>query len=125
VGQAFIEMLMLMFLADSIEYGQWKLGKRNESITFSVQPFINKIGGAIASGILGLTLILSGVNAAETAAEVTAQGALIVKTAMLILPLIAILLGYIVYMKKFKIDEEFYQIILAELKSRGDIGHTA
>ncbi|MFH1513803.1 MAG: glycoside-pentoside-hexuronide (GPH):cation symporter, partial [Bacillota bacterium] len=49
LGQAFIEMLMLMFLADSIEYGQWKLGRRNESITFSVQPFINKIGGAIAS----------------------------------------------------------------------------
>ncbi|MBN1778340.1 MAG: MFS transporter [Clostridiales bacterium] len=123
VGQAFIEMLMLMFLSDSIEYGQWKFGKRNESITFSVQPFINKIGGAIASGILGLTLILSGVNAAETAAEVTAQGVLVLKSAMLILPLIAILLGYIVYMKKFKIDEDFYQILLAELKSRGDIEH--
>ncbi len=38
VGQAFIQMLMLMFLADTIEYGQWKMGKRNESITFSVQP---------------------------------------------------------------------------------------
>jgi Na+/melibiose symporter-like transporter len=41
---------------------------------------------------------------------------------MLILPLIAILLGYIVYLKKFKIDEDFYRIILNELKSRGDIG---
>jgi melibiose permease/lactose/raffinose/galactose permease len=120
-GQALIEILMLMFLADSIEYGQWKLGKRNESITFSVQPFINKIGGAIASGVLGLTLIVSGVNAAETAAQVTAQGILTMKAAMLILPLIAILLGYIVYMRKYKIDEEFYESILAELKSRGDI----
>ena len=36
IGQAFIQTLMLMFLADTIEYGQWKLGRRNESITFSV-----------------------------------------------------------------------------------------
>ena len=41
IGQAFIQLLMLMFLTDTVEYGQWKLGRRNESITFSVQPFIN------------------------------------------------------------------------------------
>ena len=123
VGQAFIEMLMLMFLTDSIEYGQWKLGKRNESITFSVQPFINKIGGAIASGVVGLTLILSGINQAQSASEVTAQGVLVMKIAMLILPLTAILLGYIVYMKKYKIDEEVYEKILQMLRARGDIEH--
>lgn len=44
VGQAFIQLLMLMFLADTIEYGQWKLGRRSESITFSIQPLVNKIG---------------------------------------------------------------------------------
>jgi len=48
VGQAFIQALMLMFLSDTVEYGQWKLGKRNEAITFSVQPLINKLGGALA-----------------------------------------------------------------------------
>lgn len=122
-GQAFIEILMLMFLSDSIEYGQWKLGKRNESITFSVQPFINKIGGAIASGVVGLTLILSGINAADSAQQVTAQGILTLKVAMLILPLISILLGYIVYMKKFRIDEEVYAKIIGMLRARGDIEH--
>ena len=121
VGQAFIQMLMLMFLADTIEYGQWKLGKRNESITFSVQPFINKIGGAIANGVLGVTLVLSGVNSAKSAAEVTAQGAATVKVSMMIIPLIAIILGYVIYMKKFTIDEKRYGEILEDLKQRGDI----
>ncbi len=122
VGQAFIQMLMLMFLADSIEYGQWKLGKRNESITFSVQPFINKIGGAIANGVLGLTLILSGINTANSSADVTAQGITTLKFSMMILPLVAILAGYLVYMKKFTIDEKRYAQILGDLKARGDIG---
>ena len=114
-------MLMLMFLADSIEYGQLKLHKRNESITFSVQPFINKLGGAIANGVLGLTLILSGINAAPTPADVTPQGILMMKLSMLILPLVSIVCGYIVYMRKFKIDEKTYAQILADLRARGDI----
>lgn len=121
VGQAFIQMLMLMFLADSIEYGQLKLGKRSESVTFSVQPFINKIGGAMANGVLGLTLIISGINSAETAADVPAGGIMTMKVAMMLLPLLVIVLGYVVYMRKFKIDEEEYARILAQLKARGDI----
>jgi len=121
VGQAFIQILMLMFLSDTIEYGQWKLGKRNESITFSVQPFINKIGGAIASGVLGLTLIISGINEAATPEDVTAEGITIMKTAMLLFPLAAIVIGYIINMKKFKIDEKRYSEIINDLRERGDI----
>ena len=126
VGQAFIQMLMLMFLADTIEYGQWKLGKRNESITFSVQPFINKIGGALASGVMGLTLLVSGINEAVSPEAVTPQGILILKLSMMVLPLISIVVGYIVYMRKFTIDEVKYAQILGDLKARGDIevGHT-
>ena len=121
VGEAFIQLLMLMFLTDTVEYGQWKLGRRNESITFSVQPFINKIGGAIANGIVGATLIISGINAAETPDDVTDPGLLIMKLSMLILPLIFILIGYIIYRKKFKIDKQMFDEILLELAARGEI----
>ena len=121
VGQAFIQLLMLMFLTDTVEYGQWKLGHRNESITFSVQPFINKIGGAIANGIVGVTVIISGINAAATPEDVTESGLLIMKLSMLILPLIFIVIGYIIYRKKFKIDKEMYDHIISELTARGEI----
>ncbi len=121
VGQAFIQLLMLMFLADTVEYGQWKLGKRNESVTFALQPFINKIGGAIASGIVGITIIISGINDAKTAADVTPEGLWTMKAAMLILPLIFILAGYIIYRYKYKIDPATYENILKDLVKRGDI----
>ena len=121
IGQAFIQTLMLMFLADTIEYGQWKLGRRNESITFSVQPLINKLGSAIATGVVTLTLIISGINQAADASQVTEQGLLIMKLAMMIFPLLAIVVGFIIYVKKYKIDAEFYQQILDELKARGDL----
>ena len=66
-------MMMLMFLADTVDYGQWKLGKRNDSISFSQQPFINKMGGAVASGVIGAVVILSGIKDASTAADVTPE----------------------------------------------------
>ena len=121
VGQAFIQALMLMFLADTVEYGQWKLGRRNDSITFSIQPLINKLGAAIATGVVTLTLIVSGINQAQSAAQVTARGLLVMKTAMMVMPLAAIALGYFVYLKKYRIDEAAYGKIVADLKKRGDI----
>lgn len=121
IGQSFIQVLMLMFLADCVEYGQWKLGRRNESITFSVQPFINKIGGAISSGIVGTTLILSGINAAPTPLDVTPSGLMLLKIAMMILPLVFILSGYLVYRSRFRIDKPLYDTIISDLKARGEL----
>lgn len=120
IGQAFIQLLMLMFLADTVEYGQWKLGRRNESITFSVQPFINKIGGAIANGVVGVTLILSGINSAATPDDVTDSGLLLMKLSMLILPSIIIVVGYFIYRFKFKIDKKMFDKIVSDLTERGD-----
>jgi len=122
VGQAFIQLLMLMFLADTIEYGQWKLGKRNESITFSIQPFINKIGGALATALVSVSLVLSGIKTGDVAAEsIDAAGKLVVKGAMFVLPLVFIFAGYIIYLKKFKLDEKRYGEIVAELEARGEL----
>ena len=119
IGQAFIQTLMLMFLADTVEYGQWKLGKRNESITFSIQPFINKIGGAISTGVVSITLMVSGVKVeGGTAETIDAAGKLAIKGAMFVLPLVFILLGYVIHLKKYKIDEEFYNRILNDLEAK-------
>lgn len=147
-AQAFIQLLMLLFLADAVEYGEWKLGKRNESVSFAVQPFINKLGGAIGTGVVTLTLIISGINPisnqiAELEKSLTgvtdtatinaineqinnlingvgSSSIWIMKLAMMILPLICILAGFIIYYKRFKIDEKFYEQIVSDLKQRNE-----
>lgn len=122
IGQAFIQLLMLMFLEDTIEYGQWKNGKRSESITLSVQPLINKIGGAVSMGITSLMLVWSGIKVGETAAEsISASGQLTVKLMMIVLPVVFILAGYIIYRCKFKINKEMYDRIISDLRVRGEL----
>lgn len=130
-AQAFIQLLMLLFLADAVEYGEWKLGKRNEAASFAVQPFINQFGGAVSKGIVSFTLIISGINAiaqsltgnpdidAKYILNNTPDSAVwIMKISMMILPLICILIGFILYHKKFKIDEKLYQKICKDLEKR-------
>ena len=115
IGQAFIQVMMLMFLTDSVEYGAWKFKKRNDSVSFSLQPFINKMGGAVASGITGAVVIISGMSTAQSAADMTAEGILILKAAMMVFPLICIIAGFIIYRKKYILDEEMYKKIVEEL----------
>ena len=144
-AQAFIQLLMLLFLADAVEYGEWKLHKRNESVSFAVQPFINKLGGAIGTGVVTVTLILSGINPVSqqiTQLEEAMQGAdaagkaalqaqidgliqgvtgapvWIMKLAMMILPMLCIVAGFVIYQKKFKIDEKMYAQIVSDLEER-------
>ena len=131
-AQAFIQLLMLLFLADAIEYGEWKLGKRNEAVSFAVQPFINQIGGAMSKGVVSITLAITGLNLIEQEiAKVTDKNVIkelaagakvgdvwIMKASMMIVPLILIVVGFILYSKKFKIDEEFYAQILSDLENR-------
>ena len=121
LGEAFIQILMLMFLADTIEYGQWKLGKRNDSVTLSLQPFINKIGGAIASGIVGVTVIISRISSAASKEDVTERGLYILKMSMFVLPLLLIVAGYLIYRQKYRIDDKMFRQIVSDLKARGDI----
>jgi len=117
-GQAFIQLLMLVFLADTIEYGEWKLGRRNEGVSFAIQPFINKMGGAVANGVLGITLVLSNINSLPDGAEASPESVTMLKSAMMLLPLACIVASYILHSLKYKLDQSTYNQILSDLEER-------
>lgn len=117
-AQAAIQLLMLMFIADTVEYGQWKLGRRNDSITLSLQPFVYKMSSAVSSGVIGWTVIASGMQQAQSAADMTPAGTELVRAAMFWLPLVLIVLSYVVYRLWYRLDADRYRTIVEELKAR-------
>ncbi|MDR1733572.1 MAG: MFS transporter [Oscillospiraceae bacterium] len=48
---------MRSLLAESVDYVEWKTGKRTEGITMSMRNFQSKITGAISKFVLGQTLV--------------------------------------------------------------------
>lgn len=119
VADSFIVILMIGFISDCVEYGQWKLGHRNNAVTFAVQPFINKVGGALAQAILGVTLIVTGINGAATPADVPPAGLWGMKVMMMQFPAVLVVASYLIYRKNFVIDEAMHARIVTDLEERG------
>jgi melibiose permease/lactose/raffinose/galactose permease len=117
VGESSIQLLTLMFLSDSVDYGHWKFGKRNDSASFSISPFVNKFGGAIASGVSGGVVLVSGINDATSAADVTPAGAALLKGAMTLFPALCVVASYVLYKLKYKLDNKTHEKIISDLKA--------
>ena len=139
-GEGFIQVNVLLMLADTTEYGQWKLGTRNGSIVFAINPFVVKLATSVQTIIVATTLAVSGLNefvinpvqAATEAnpniptetirtmisASVTDEMLLSLRTSMIIIPFILILASYAVYRWKYKIDSKMYTKITDELTER-------
>jgi len=142
-GQGFIQVLVLVMLADTIEYGHWKLGTRNESIVFAINPFVVKMATAFQTIIVSVTLAASGLNSkvikpltdmikenpnfpsdqarAFIEANTTPEMLLMLRGSMIIVPFILILASYLVYRTYFKIDTAFFAKITDDLKKRIEI----
>ncbi len=121
VGQSFVVVLMLVFISDCIEYGHWKQGVRSTAVTFALQPFISKVTGALATAVTGVTLTLTGINAARTPTDVTPAGLAGLTTMMLVVPLVLVVASYAVHRATYRIDETFHARMIEDLRARGDL----
>lgn len=104
-----------VMLADVVDYGEYKFGSRNESIIFSVQTMLVKSASAVAGLLIGLGLSFVGYvpNVVQTEAALNGITALMVGV-----PAVLSAIGYIIYKKYYKLNDEFYDNIITELKQR-------
>ena len=116
--QTFIQMTAILSLTDSIEYGQLKNGKRNEAVTLSVRPMLDKIGGAMSNGIVGFIAVAAGMIGDATAADMTAANIGMFKVCAFYVPLGIIVLSLLVFLFKVKITEKMHDEIVEELEAK-------
>ena len=118
VPAQFIQMTAILSLTDSIEYGQLKNGRRNEAVTLSVRPMLDKIGGAMSNGAVGAVALAAGMTGHATAADMTASNIATFKTFAFYVPLVLIILSLVVFWFKVKIDEKMHAQIVEELEAK-------
>ena len=104
-GIASMFVSQTVFLADIVDYGEYKNGERNESITFSMKGFLQKMAYTIQTVILfgGLALV----NYNEQITSATKQINATTKTAIGVIcfgvPPILILISLVIFSRKFKL----------------------
>ena len=116
--QTFIQMTAILSLTDSIEYGQLKNGKRNEAVTLSVRPMLDKIGGALSNGITGFIAVAAGMTGSATAADMTPANIHTFEVCAFYVPLVLIVLSLLVFAFKVKINEKMHAEIVEQLEAK-------
>lgn len=101
VGIASMFVNQTIMLADIVDYGEYKTGKRSESTTFSMKGFLQKMAYTVQTIILFSGLGLSGYDGASPVQTALSQNTISVM--MFGIPPILILISFVVYSKKFKL----------------------
>lgn len=120
IPQPLVFLVVLMTITDCVEYGQLKLGHRDESLTLSVRPLLDKFGGAVSNSVIGVAAVAAGMTTGATASTVTAHGISAFKWYVFGAPFILIILGGLVFFFKVKLTEEKHAQIVTELEATWD-----
>ena len=109
-----------VMLADVIDYGEIKLGTRNESIVASFQTLLVKTASAVAGWLIGVGLTIVGYvqNVPQTPETIIGMRIL-----MGVIPSIVTVLAFVIYVKGYKLDSKTMEDITRQLKEKNKVNH--
>ncbi|MBR3819419.1 MAG: MFS transporter [Clostridia bacterium] len=113
-GSMFVNQTVM--LADCVDYGEYKTGKRNQSLTFSMKGFLQKMAYTIQAIIMYATFTVTGYDG--EAAVQTAQAQSAISFLMFIVPPAMMISSLIIFSKKYKIYGDFKQEVLEAVSNK-------
>lgn len=114
----FAQLVSVLSLTDSIEYGQLKTGTRNEAVTLAIRPMLDKISGAFSNGIVGTIAVLCGMTGTATAADMTSKNIHMFETCSFYIPMALAIISALIFLFKVKITEKKHAEIVEELEKK-------
>ena len=115
IGIGFMLVFITVILSEVVDYGEYKLGTRNESILFSMQTFVVKFAGAFSGFISGVGLALIGYQANVQQTPMAENGMRII---MFLIPAVLSALCFLLYAKGYKLTPQFYKKVRETIDER-------
>ncbi len=109
--------ILTVMLADVVDYGEYKLGTRNESILFSTQTFVVKLAGALSGFITGTGISLIGFipDAVQTPAATAG-----IRGIMGGIPMLFSVIYLIIYWKFYRLDGDLLKTVKLACRKTGE-----
>ena len=149
-GQYCFYLIMMISIINTVEYNELREGTRDEAIITSLRPFLTKMGSAITVALTSACYLIFGVtnytNQISSLENQAAAGAITESEKlssisgvlsglhgsqalglllfMTVLPCALMLVSHVMYKKHYKLDEEEYDRICAEIEARNAVDKT-
>lgn len=108
-GVGIANALQTVMLADVVDYGEYRTGRRSESVIFSVQTMLVKFAGAAGGFIVGVGLTLIGYVPNEVQAPDTILG---LEFLMIGFPAIMMTISALIYQRYYRLYDGFNKDLL-------------
>lgn len=116
--QPLIFLVVLMTITDSVEYGQLKIGHRDEAVCLCVRPLVDKFAGAVSSGIIGLVAVWVGMTGGASAADIKPDALFHFQIVMFAAPIVFMVIASFIYRAKVTLTEAEHARIVRELEEK-------
>lgn len=110
-------VLTTIFLANTVDYGELKNGRRDESVIFSMQTFVVKLASGVAALIVSICLTITNLssNTDGEAIQAAASSVIILRMTMALLPIFGLLIAVVYFRRKYKLSEGYMKEIAEKL----------
>jgi melibiose permease len=116
-----LTVLTTVFLANTVDYGELKNNRRDESVIFSMQTFVVKLASGVSAFIASVCLQVFNIsdNTDTVVDKVAATSSIMgLRMTMTILPIFGLLIAIFIFGKKYILTDEKLEEISNELKAR-------
>lgn len=114
-----LTVLTTVFLANTVDYGQLKNGRRDESVIFSMQTFVVKLASGVSALLASICLAVFSISDnTEIDAALSTQSVLGLRFTMSLVPMFGLVIAYIYFSKKFMLTDKKVAEIAEELKGK-------
>ncbi|WP_330399455.1 MFS transporter [Agathobacter ruminis] len=141
-----LNVIVTVFLANTVDYGELKNGRRDESVIFSMQTFVVKLASGVAALVASICLSIFHISESDNAInavngslaegmkkmvdDIIANGASVVsgnsviglRMTMTIVPIVVLFIAFFIFKKKYILTDERLLEITKELQDKKNRG---
>lgn len=116
-----LNVIITVFLANTVDYGDLKNNRRDESVIFSMQTFVVKLASGIAGFLSSMVLFVFHISSdkdAVIAEPISQTSRLGLRLSMTLIPIAILLVGLLVFKKKYILTDQKVEEIAERIKKR-------
>ena len=114
-----LSVLTTVFLANTVDYGELKNNRRDESVIFSMQTFVVKLASGVAALIASICLGVFNISqdTADEGIQIAQSSVVGLRMTMTVVPVVGLLVAVYHFYKKYNLTEEKVEEIAEKVKA--------